>query len=118
MSAPDFQKDFDEAIEAWRQRHHLREDDAILLCVELFRVHQEHWDQIRRRDFPPFQEFRETIQKMVDTAIQIQRQTPPLLEELRRRPTGSEFLPPSVASVVIAVGVSLVVGILIGRFLL
>lgn len=118
MNATDFQKEFEEAVESWRQRHHLREDDAVLLCIELFRIHQEHWDQIRRRDLPSFQEFRETILKMVEAANQIQRQTSPLLEELRRSQNGPGFLPPTIASVVFAVGVSLVAGMLIGRFLL
>jgi hypothetical protein len=118
MNTTDFQKEFEEAVEAWRQRHHLREDDAILLCIELFRIHQDHWDQIRQRDFPPFQEFRETILKMVEAANEIQMQTPPLLQELRRSQNSSGFLPPTIASVVIAVGAALITGIMIGRFFL
>jgi hypothetical protein len=118
MNTTDFQKEFEEAVEAWRQRHHLRDDDAVLLCIELFRIHQDHWDQIRRRDFPPFQEFRETILTMVEAANQIQMQTSPLLQELRRSQGSSVFLPPTISSVVIAVGASLVTGILIGRFVL
>ena len=51
MNQLDFQKEFDEALEAWRQRHHIRDEDVILLCLELFRIHQEHWDAIGRRDF-------------------------------------------------------------------
>ena len=87
MNQLDFQKEFDEALEAWRQRHHIRDEDVILLCLELFRIQQEHWDAIRRRDFPPFQEFRDTVLKLAETAAQIQRQASPLIAELRR--TGS-----------------------------
>ena len=118
MSKPDFQEVFDEAIEAWRQRHRIRDDDVILLCVELFRIHQEHWDGIRRKDFPPFQEFRDTILKLTETAAQLQRQSSPLLEELRRHQAGREFAPPTITAIVLAVALALIAGLLVGKLLL
>ena len=36
---PDFDEDFEQAVTRWRERHKLREDDAVLLLVELFRIH-------------------------------------------------------------------------------
>ena len=118
MSKPDFQEAFDEAIVLWRQRHRIRDDDAVLLCIELFRIHQEHWDQLRRKDFPPFQEFRETILKLIETAGQMQRQSSPLLEELRRYQGGREFAPPTITAIVLAVALAFIVGLLVGKFLL
>ncbi len=115
---PDFEQAFDETLEAWRQRHHVRDDDTILLCLELFRIHQEHWDAIRRRDFPPFQEFRDTVLKLAETAAQIQRQTSPLIAELRRYQGGRQFLPPTVTTIVLAVFLALITGLLAGKFLL
>ena len=50
----DFDEDFEQAVARWRQRHKLREDDAVLLLVELFRIHQRHWDELRRREIPSF----------------------------------------------------------------
>src|SRR5947207_9288683 len=54
------QRDFDEelmqTVVARRERHRLREDEAVLLLVELFRIHQSHWDEIRRRELPSFEE--------------------------------------------------------------
>jgi hypothetical protein len=44
------------------RKHKLREDDAVmLLLVELFRIHQQHWDDLRRREMPSFEQFRTDI---------------------------------------------------------
>ena len=42
------ERDLKACVESWRQRHGLREDDAVLLLVELFRIHQHHWDALRQ----------------------------------------------------------------------
>ena len=55
---PNFDEEFDEAVAEWRDEHRLREDDAVMLLVELFRIHQRHWDEIRRRELPSFEQFR------------------------------------------------------------
>ena len=116
MNKPDFQQEFEEAIESWRQRHRIHDDDVILLCLDLFRIHQEHWDAIRRRDFPPFQEFRDTVLKLTETAARIQRQSTPLLAELRhnRRPPES----PTVTTITLIMVLTFVTGLLAGKFLL
>ena len=57
---PDFSFSFQKAVADWRKRHAIREDDVILLCLELFQIHQKHWDDLRHRDLPSFNEFRET----------------------------------------------------------
>ncbi len=118
MNKPDFEQAFDQALETWRQRHHVRDDDTILLCLELFRIHQEHWDAIRRRDFPPFQEFRDTVLKLGETAAHIQRQTSAVLAELRRYRGGRQFILPTVAPIMLAVVLALITGLLAGKFLL
>ena len=118
MNQLDFQKEFDEALEAWRQRHHIRDEDVILLSLELFRIHQEHWDAIRRRDFPPFQEFRDTVLKLAETAAQIRRQASPLIAEFRRYQGGRQFVPPTVTTIVLAVLLALITGLLAGKVLL
>ena len=48
----------------WRDKHRLREDDAVMLLVELFRIHQRHWDEVRRREIPSFEQFRADIAKL------------------------------------------------------
>ena len=37
-------EDFANAMESWHRKHQIREDDPLLLCLELFRIHQDHWD--------------------------------------------------------------------------
>lgn len=36
-------------LEAWRRKHQVKEDDPILLVVDLFRIHHQHWESIRQR---------------------------------------------------------------------
>src|ERR1051326_7811002 len=78
MPEPD-QRDFDEefmqSIVAWRERHRLREDEAVLLLVELFRIHQRHWDEIRRREFPSFEQFRADIANLTESSRTFQQRT-------------------------------------------
>jgi hypothetical protein len=37
---PDFSSNFQKTIADWRKRHAIREDDVILLCLELFQIHR------------------------------------------------------------------------------
>ena len=83
---PDFDEDFEQAVARWRERHKLREDDAVLLLVELFRIHQRHWDELRRREIPSFEQFRADIAKLAEAARTFQGQSAALLEILRSEP--------------------------------
>ncbi len=47
MQTPDYDGAFQRAIEQRRSRHRVKEDDTVMLLLELFRVHQDHWDGIR-----------------------------------------------------------------------
>jgi len=55
---PDFDEDLLQAVAKWREQHKIKDDDAILLLVDLFRIHQTHWDEMRRRQMPSLDEFR------------------------------------------------------------
>jgi hypothetical protein len=55
---PDFDEDFLQAIAKWREQHKIKEDDTILMLLNLFRIHQTHWDEIRHRQMPSLDEFR------------------------------------------------------------
>ena len=118
MSQPDFQKEFEQALISWRKHHRIRDDDAVLFCVELFRIHQEHWDAIRKRDFPSLEEFIKTTAQIAATARQIQELSAPLLEELRQHETGQEFAPPPITVILLTFALALGTGLLIGKFLL
>lgn len=88
MNAPDFEDEFERAVADWRERHRLREDDAVLLLVDLFRIHQRHWDDIRRRELPSFEQFRDDIAKLIEASRSFQQHAVALAEQLKRQPGG------------------------------
>jgi len=115
---PRFDAEFQIAIEDWRKQHRLREDDAVCLCLELFRIHQEHWDRLRRKELPSFQDLRDTLIKLGETVTLLQRHGSTLLEALHQHRGGQVWIPPTVTAILLAIGAALGAGILIGRFLL
>lgn len=112
---PDFDDEFDQAVAEWREKHRLREDDAVLLLVELFRIHQRHWDEIRRREMPSFGEFRADIGKLSEAARTFQAQAAALTEVLRRQPPACNNVRIARTTAFIAAIASLLAGYLIGR---
>jgi hypothetical protein len=111
----DFDEDFEQAVARWRERHRLREDDAVLLLVELFRIHQRHWDEIRRRETPSFEQFRTDISKLAETMRTFQGQTAALLDMLRKLPSTHLAARVTRTAAFFAALASLLAGYLIGR---
>jgi len=64
---PDFDEEFLQALAQWREHHKIRDDDSALFLVELFRIHQKHWDELRRREFPSLQEFHADVVLLAET---------------------------------------------------
>jgi hypothetical protein len=112
---PDFDEDFTKAVAQWRDQHRLREDDAVVLLVELFRIHQQHWDELRRREIPSFEQFRADIAKLVGAAQTFQQQTGALLELLRSQPPAHRAERITRAAAVFATLAALLAGYLIGK---
>ena len=112
---PDFDEDFTKAVAEWRDKHRLREDDAVMLLVELFRIHQRHWDELRRREIPSFEQFRADIAKLVGAAQTFQQQTAALLELLRSQPPAHRAERITRAAAIFATLSGLLAGYLIGR---
>jgi hypothetical protein len=112
---PDFDEDFTKAVAQWRDQHRLREDDAVILLVELFRIHQQHWDELRRREIPSFEQFRADIAKLVGAAQTFQQQTGALLELLRSQPPAHRAERITRTAAVFATLAALLAGYLIGR---
>ena len=112
---PDFDEEFTKAVTEWRDEHRLREDDAVILLVELFRIHQQHWDQIRRREIPAFGEFRADIGKLAEAARTFQIQSAALLEAIRDHPAGVRSVRITRATAIFAALACLLGGYLIGR---
>lgn len=112
---PDFDDEFDRAIADWRERHRLREDDAVLLLVELFRIHQRHWDDLRRREMPALELVRADIGKLTETTRTFQTQSAALLEALRKLPSTQLAARVTRTAAFFAALASLLAGYLIGR---
>ena len=112
---PDFDEDFTKAVAEWRDKHRLREDDATILLVELFRIHQRHWDELRRREIPSFEQFRVDIGKLIGAAKTFQQQTAALLGLLRSQPPAHRAERITRAAAIFAALSGLLAGYLIGR---
>jgi hypothetical protein len=111
----DLDEEFDRAVADWREKHRLREDDAVLLLVELFRIHQQHWDELRRREIPSFGEFRADITKLAGIAGTFHGQAMALLELLRSHPPSASGVRVNRAAAIFATLAGLLAGYLIGR---
>ena len=112
---PNFDEEFDAAVAEWRDKHSLREDDAVMLLVELFRIHQRHWDEIRRREIPSLEQFRAHIAKLAETTRTFQGQSATLLEVLRKLPSTHLAARITRTAAFFAALASLLAGYLIGR---
>ena len=112
---PDFDEEFTKAVAEWRGKHRLKEDEAVLLLVELFRIHQRHWDELRRREIPAFSEFRTDIGKLADAARTFQVQSSALLEAIRDQPMGNRAVRITRTAAIFAALACLLGGYLIGR---
>jgi alpha-ketoglutarate-dependent taurine dioxygenase len=111
----DFDEEFAKAVAEWRDKHRLREDDAVILLVELFRIHQRHWDEIRRHEIPSFEQFRADVTKLTGAGQTFQQQAAALLEALRSQSPASRAARITRAAAVFAALAALLAGYLIGR---
>jgi hypothetical protein len=117
MEPRNFDDEFEEAIAEWRFRHRLAEDDAVMLLVELFRLHQRHWDELRRHELPSFEQFRSDIAKLSEAAKAFQQQSAALLEVMRLQPRRGARSRVSLSVAAVAAILALLAGFLIGRAL-
>lgn len=111
----DFDEEFAKAVVKWRETHRLREDDAVMLLVDLFRIHQRHWDELRRREIPSFGEFRTDIAKLSEAARIFQGQAAILVEILRNQARSRHPARTTRATAIFAALASLLAGYFIGR---
>lgn len=112
---PDFDEEFTQAVAQWRERHKLREDDATLLLIELFRIHQKHWDALRSREMPSFNQFRSDIGLLTQTTKTFQQDTATLIGLLKNQPPSLNVVKVTRAAALFAALACLLAGYLIGR---
>ncbi|MGA2279107.1 MAG: hypothetical protein ABSG80_02245 [Verrucomicrobiota bacterium] len=102
---PDFDEDFLQAIAKWKEQFKIKDDDPILLLLDLFRIHQNHWDEIRHRQMPSLDEFEKDITALTEATK--------ILKERALKEIQAVELPTAIYSVIAAV----IAGFLIGKFL-
>lgn len=105
LTPPDFDDDFLQAIAEWREKHKVADDDSLLLLMDLFRIHQTHWDALRDRQMPSLEEFR------ADMAVLMEATT--LLKAKASKEARSVDLPAASFAALAAA----LAGFLIGKFL-
>ena len=104
-SPSNFDEDFTQALDKWKEQHNLRDDDSIFLLLDLFRIHQSHWDEIRHRQMPSLKEFKADIAALTETAE--------ILKKRAAREIRSVELPAAICAIFTAV----IAGYLLGKFL-
>ena len=102
---PNFDEDFLQAQEDWKQRHKVRDDDTILALMDLFRIHQSHWDEIRHRQMPSLDKFKADIMALTEA-----------VKTLKER-AAKELRVVELPAAIIAAFTAAVAGFLIGKFL-
>ena len=116
MKTDNYAEDFSRAVEEWRTKNGLEEKDAVVLLLDLFRIHQEHWDAIRHQEMPAFAEYRESILKLGESAKEYRTLSDGLLQELRAFNSHKQAIWMICLPVGSMVILAVVFGILIGRF--
>lgn len=102
---PDFDEDFLQALARWKRQHRIADDDTINVLMDLFRIHQAHWDELRDRQMPSLNQFKSDIEVLAESAK--------LLKERAAKEIRAVDLPTAiVATIAAALG-----GFLIGKFL-
>jgi hypothetical protein len=115
MDEDSYEAEYTAAVEAWREKHHLREDDAVLLLIDLFRVHQKHWDELRRRRPPGCEDLHLGIAQITALVASFQKQATKLVHQLtelktRQEPSGVNFKIAALSVMIATLG-----GYFIGR---
>lgn len=111
-----FDEEFDQAVNRFRDQHKLPEDDAIMLLVELFRIHQQHWDDLRRREMPSFEPFRKDLTVLLSATKALHQQISPLIEAFKKQSPIKPEEKITIPTAIFAAIAALLGGYLIGRF--
>ena len=109
---PDFDEDFLQTLAKWKEQHKVREDDTILLLLDLFRIHQSHWDEIRHRQMPSLDDFEDDI-----TALQESAKTLQVTADILQERATKELRVVELPTAMVAVFTAALAGFIIGKFI-
>jgi len=119
---PDFDEEFLQTLSQWKEKNKIRDDDAVYLLVELFRIHQKHWEALRQRQMPSLDQFRTDIADVTDSSKSFRETLEELIEALAAHPAAVPIktLPKSEAIYAAATALlgGLLIGLILGKFLL
>lgn len=116
MKFENFSEEFNRAVEEWRSNNGVAENDAVLLLLDLFRIHQKHWDAIRHQEMAAFGDYRQDINKLSENAKEYQKLTEGLLHEMHRFQSFKETFWTMCWPIGSICILGVVIGITIGRF--
>jgi len=111
----DYDEEFTQAVARFREQHKLSEDDAVFLLVELFRIHQQHWDNLRRREMPSFEQFRTDIGALTEAAATFRQLGSNLIDTFKKQASTQNRDGVNLAAAIFAVLAALIGGYLIGK---
>ena len=121
-SKPDFDEEFLQTLSQWKEKNKIRDDDAVYLLVELFRIHQKHWDALHQRQMPSLDQFRGDITAVTESSKSFREKLEELIEALAAHPAAMPIktLPLSEAIYAAAAALlgGLLIGLILGKFLL
>jgi len=119
---PDFDEEFLQKLKEWREMNKIRDDDAVYLLVEMFRIHQKHWDALRQRQMPSLDQFRSDVAAVTESAKSFRERVEDLIDALVAHPTAApvKSIPLTEAKYVAATALlgGLLIGLALGKFVL
>ena len=119
---PNFDEEFLQTLGQWKEKNKIRDDDAVFLLVELFRIHQKHWDALRQRQMPSLDQFRTDIAAITETSKSFREKLEELIEVLAAHPAAMPVKTLSLSEAKYAAATALlgglIIGLILGKFLL
>jgi hypothetical protein len=111
---PDFDEEFLQTLKEWKEKNKIRDDDAVYLLVEMFRLHQKHWDALRQRQMPSLDQFRSDVAAVTESAKSFREKTEDLIDALLALPTAAPVKTILLTEAKYAAATALLGGLLIG----
>ena len=110
--------EFQNAVLRWREKHQLQESDPMFHLLELFQIHQRHWDSLRKSGQPSAMDYEEALERLAENIALLDQSSETLLRELRSHAENRRVIQPAIVGLLLTAFFSTVTGIFIGRFLL
>ena len=117
VKPPDFDEEFLQTLSQWKEKNKIRDDDAVYLLVELFRIHQKHWDALRQRQMPSLDQFRSDITAVTESSKLFREKLEELIEALAAHPAAVPIKTLPLSEAIYAAAAALLGGLLIGLIL-